>query len=495
MESFMSAALAKLTSRSIKFIINKCSKLPSHTMEESLQRAVIRAQVIVEEAVERPITNQAMLLQLKMLRDAMHRGHYVLDTFRSQTYSEEDSKGQSVSRYSSLSIVNSAKRLNFPSRGAQSLKELQEALTSLHSMILDVNELVLFLTSYPCMYRQPYNMHLQLANCMFGRQMEAHLVINFLLHEQSHSAEELEILPIVGPSYVGKSTLVTHVCKDERVRAHFSEILFFHIQSFEDDELATFRDECELKHQNRVSESNLGGRLLVIIELIGDLNEEAWNMLYSTSKRYAPRGSKIIVTSRFDNVVKFGTTQALTLKFLSHEAYWYFFKTLTFGSMDPEMHPRLMHLAMEIIKTTGHRCYLVANIVAHLLKDNFDIHFWSEGLAFLRRSYQKLVSPYGEHPFDLPNQNRPLLFGRMSASYEGTVVYNMREHPSEEEVPKIKFEDVLCGRVKPRGKFEVLAWRSGIPPYYSYTYTCEIEGLKTRAVKRKSSMENGATHL
>nr|TKW30306.1 hypothetical protein SEVIR_2G027200v2 [Setaria viridis] len=344
---------------------------------------------------------------------------------------------------------------------------------------------------------RPYSMHLQLANCMFGRQLEAQLVINFLLHVQPHGAdEELEVLPIVGPSYVGKSTLVAHVCKDERVRARFSEILFFHIQTFTDDELATFRDECELKHQNRVSASNLEARLLVVIELIGDLiNEEAWGRLYSASKRYAPRGSKIIVTSRFDSIVKFGTTRALTLKFLPHEAYWYFFKTLTFGSMDPEMHPRLTHLAMEIAKTTlGRRGHLSANIIAHLLKDNFDVKFWSALLAFLRRYSQKLVSQFGGHPADSPNQNRPVLFERMATPSECIVLDHRCQHPSEEEIPKIKFQDVLCGSVMPRGKFDVLAWRSRIPPYHSYVYTCKIEGPKTRAVKRKRSMKNGVTN-
>jgi hypothetical protein len=145
-----------------------------------------------------------------------------------------------------------------------------------------------------------------------------------------------------------------------------------------------------------VSELKLEGRLLVVIELIGDLNEDAWSRLYSASRRYAPRGSKIIVTSQFDNIVKFGTTRALTLKYLSHEAYWYFFKTLTFGSVDPEMHPRLTNLAMDIAKMLR-RCHIVANTFACLLRDNFDVHFWCKILALLRRSYQKLVSRFSEH--------------------------------------------------------------------------------------------------
>jgi hypothetical protein len=44
-------------------------------------------------------------------------------------------------------------------------------------MILDVQELVVFLASYPRLYRQPYSMHHVLGNSMFGRQMETKLII------------------------------------------------------------------------------------------------------------------------------------------------------------------------------------------------------------------------------------------------------------------------------------------------------------------------------
>uniref|UniRef100_K4A045 NB-ARC domain-containing protein n=1 Tax=Setaria italica TaxID=4555 RepID=K4A045_SETIT len=482
MESFISAILGELTTRSINFFISKLSKPTTLDVEDRLRRVLLRAQVIIDEAKGRHITNQAMLLQLVMLRDAVHWSHYVLDTFRCQLHQDEEgANNQGVSRSSSLSKVNSAMRLY--SRGAKTLKDLQGALDNLSSMILDVNELVLFLTNYPCLYRQPYSMHLQLAN-----------FINFLLHVQPHGAdEELEVLPIVGPSYVGKSTLVAHVCKDERVRARFSEILFFHIQTFTDDELATFRYECELKHQNRVSESNLEARLLVVIELIGDLiNEEAWGRLYSASKRYAPRGSKIIVTSRFDSIVKFGTTRALTLKFLPHEAYWYFFKTLTFGSMDPEMHPRLTHLAMEIAKMLY--CYFIgANIMASLLRDNFDVQFWCKIVAFLRGFFHKHVSRFGEHPFDLLNQNRPAHLRRLATPSQVFVIYHQYQCSRQDKVPKIRFQDVMYGTFKTSGKFEFLSWRSSIPPYHSFAGTCEILELKAGGAKRKRSMKDGDT--
>jgi GTPase SAR1 family protein len=34
------------------------------------------------------------------------------------------------------------------------------------------------------------------------------------------------VLPVIGRARVGKSTLVEHVCLDERVRSHFSLIVF-----------------------------------------------------------------------------------------------------------------------------------------------------------------------------------------------------------------------------------------------------------------------------
>ncbi|XP_062186559.1 uncharacterized protein LOC133890129 isoform X2 [Phragmites australis] len=462
MEMFLSAVLGELTTRSINFFINKSSKPSALDVEDRLRRVLLRAQVIVDEAMGRHITNQAMLQQLDMLRDAMHRGYYMLDTFRYQSHDKEDAKDQVVSHSLSLSKLSSLKGFCFSTgTSTRILEQLQKALDNLSSMILDVDELVVFLTSYPRMYHQPYNMHLLLGNCMFGRQMEAELIIKFLLHTQPNGSEELEVLPIIGPGKV-------------------------------DDDLTTFGEGCAMKHQNGLSNSNKDRRLLVVVELVGDLNEDAWNRLHSASKQRAQSGSKIILISQSDKIVKFGTTQALTLKYLSYEAYWYFFKTLTFGSMDPEMHPRHVHLAMEIIRTLN-GSLLGANMASHLLRNNFGIHFWCRVLAFLRGLIQKHVSRFGVHPFDLVDQNRTAHLGRMATPSEVFVVYDQYQRSSEEEVPKIRIEEVMYGNVKPHGKFEVLGWRSRIAPYYSYVYTCEIRELKTTAAKRKRSMRNGVT--
>ncbi|CAL5077628.1 unnamed protein product [Urochloa decumbens] len=456
-----------------------------------MQRALLQAQVIIDEATGRHITNQAMLQQVDMLRDAMHHGCYILDTFRYQSYDEE-AKDQVLGHSFSLSKVNFLKGTSSSNRNKLLLQQLENALDNLSSMILHMKECVVFLMSYTHLYRQPYSMHLLLGNCMFSRQIETELVVNFLLNTQIHACEELEVLPIVGPSKVGKSTLVAHVSKNERVQDHFSKILFLCDHDFTDNDLTILREGCALKHQNCISNLNKDKGWLVIVDLVGELSEDAWNVLYSSCKQLMPSTSKIIIANRSAKIIEFGTTKALNLKYLSLEASWYFFKTIAFGTMDPKMHPRLAHVAMEIAKLLDSG-FIGVNTVACLLRDNFDIRFWCKVLDFLRRFVQKHVSKFSVNPFDLMNQNKPVHLGRMANPFEEVVFYCEYQRYSYEEVPKIRLDDVVYRSVKALGKSEFLAWNSPIPPYYSYIVTCEVRELKQRYAKRKRSTENGIT--
>ncbi|CAL5077627.1 unnamed protein product [Urochloa decumbens] len=491
MEIFLSAVLGELASRSIQFFINKSSTPKAMDVQDSLQRALLQAQVIIDEATGRHITNQAMLQQVDMLRDAMHHGCYILDTFRYQSH-DDKATYQVLSHSFSLSKVNFLKEICSSNTTKMLLEQLEGAHDNLSSMISNMKEFLVFVTSYPHMYRQPYSMHLLLGNCMFSRQIETELVVKFLLDTQPHGSKEMEVLPIVGPAKVGKSTLVAHVCKNERVQDHFSKILFLRDHDFTDNGLTTLREGCAMEHQSCISNTNYKKGWLVVVDLDGDLNEDAWNVLYSSCKQLMPTTSKIIIANRSAKITEFGTTRALNLKYLSFEASWYFFKTIAFGSMDPEMHTTFGHVAMEIAKLFGER-FIGMNIIARVLRDNFDIRFWCKVLDFSRRLVQKYVSKFGIHPFDVINQNRPVHLGRMANPFEDLVFYCVYQRYSREEVPKIRVEDVIYGNVKVLGKSEFLSWVSPIPPYYSYVVTCEVRELKHRAAKRKRSTSNGIT--
>lgn len=100
------------------------------------------------------------------------------------------------------------------------------------------------------------------------------------------------------------------------------------------------------------------------------------------------RGSKIVITSRHEKITNFGTTQALRLRPLPCEAYWYFFKVRVFGSTDPEEHAKLASIAMEISNEMK-GSFLYANVIGVLLRTNFNSQFWRGVLTWMREHMQK----------------------------------------------------------------------------------------------------------
>uniref|UniRef100_A0A453A9A5 Uncharacterized protein n=2 Tax=Aegilops tauschii TaxID=37682 RepID=A0A453A9A5_AEGTS len=218
-----------------------------------------------------------------------------------------------------------------------------------------------------------------------------------------------------------------------------------------------------------------GGRTLIIIELVMDIEEPLWKRLYSAAKSRITSGSKMIIVSRSNKIASFGTTEPLRLQFLTQEAYWYFFKVRSFGSTRAEDHPKLASMAMEMANLTS-GCFMSANIVSGILKPNFNPHFWSMVLAALRNLKKTNISVYGDR-FTLPWQMvEPTYLRRVNKC---VVLFLDYETCSAETGPEARrmmsAQDLLFGSVRLRGKFKVHAWTSHLPPHYSYIVQCEVQ--------------------
>ncbi|WVZ88653.1 hypothetical protein U9M48_035147 [Paspalum notatum var. saurae] len=474
MDALFSAAVGELVSRCLSFLINKYPTTPGLSKVESLQKleqALLRIAIAIEEADGRLITNRAMLQQLKMLREDLHKGYYVLDKFRYLDHEEAK-----VNVHQSRSLSNPGKCFPPPASSRQGKKELELALDSVQSMVTNMCEFVAFLKNYPPMCRQPYSMYLYFETCMYGRQAEIERSINFLLQRQAPGEFNLGVLPIIGKGRVGKSTLVEHVCNDRRVRDHFSQIVFFSGTKFIEEKLiGSLKDGGIIKHEN---DSQSDGEILIIIELDGDVDEGTWRRLFAASRSWLPSGSKVIITSRSEKITNFGTTQALTLDFLPREASWYFFKVLLFGSTYAEDQPKLVSIAMEIFEEyycqnilfgdfTG--SFANAKNIAALLRANISTQHWRRILACIRKNWQKNPLPCNSV------ENGQYYLNRISnLSQYVQVDRHHRIALDQEKVPKMTIDEVMYGRVTPKGKFEVVWWRSHLPPHYSYIASCEI---------------------
>ncbi|VAH21690.1 unnamed protein product [Triticum turgidum subsp. durum] len=486
MDAIISALLGDLVGRAISFVVEK--RHEQTTADEYLQRLrqlLLRISAVVEEAEGRCVTNRGMIHQASTMREQMFRGYYLLDAFRCREKKTDDeevslcsfvqSKFNPAKRFRRLSNDTQIGSMEF---GRDVSKELKHVVLVLERMVADMKEFVIFLMSYPRMYRQPYGAYLFFDKCMFGRQMEREQAISFLLQADPLGAGGLGVLPIVGPRLIGKSTLVEYVCNDERVRSHFSSILLYSGNSLKDETVMTFRDHCVIKHQNIASGNE---RSLVVIELVGDVDEGAWKRLMHSAERCMTSGSKIIVTSRSDKTVRLGTTEAIKLSCLSKEAYWYFFKMLVFGSTDPEEHPMLTSIAMELaLEMCG--SFIHAYLVAALLRENLSAQFWRRVLRNFRKYMQKNALLSGDY---IDEDKSRYVWSiaktrRVSEDLNFCVLHDSYQNGpaahAHGEVPRITLVDLFSRTwsTVPRGKFEVLCWRSLIPPYYNYIYACEF---------------------
>ncbi|CAL5034358.1 unnamed protein product [Urochloa decumbens] len=483
MDAAISAAIGEIATRSLSLLIDKYLKPATSSKDDRMQRLqwmLLRVRLTVEEAEGRCITSQAMLQQLRILRKVMYKGYYMLDNFICHVPEEEkDKKIHGVSRYLSLSKFSPAKR----SAGSKySTENLEQMVESLEITIAGMSELVIFLRNYPPMFRQPYNTYLFMEKCMFGRQMEMERVVNFLLHEEPPSHCNFGVLPIVGPGKVGKTTLVEHVCRDERVRNRFSHVIFLSDDDLRQEQQLKIRDGSRIKHKRSDSDEE---KLLVIFELVGDVGEGPWRKLLSASQSTIPRGSKVIVTHRSENVINFGTTQALYLNFLSREAYWYFFKALVFGSADPEEKPRLASIAMaifdECIDQDVYKAFAGPFIFLHKtargLKSSGNAQNWNRILACFKDNRRQNEPGFNKSLSHCRRNNDHIFLQRVVDSTQYCVVHNHdRIALVNEEAPKITLHDILDGTGNgiPHGKFDSLVWESHLPPYHKYIYSCQI---------------------
>lgn len=481
MDTMLSAVVSDLVHRLVSFIIEKSQAHVTTTSEVSrLQRLLLRAGAVIDEADGRRVTNRAMLLQLKQLREAIYRGYYVLDGCDHGTPRAFRPRNPCV-------VTTSQGRLL-----------LQRETDNLEATLDGMKEFLLILMHCPPIFRQPYSSYMFVENCMFGRQAEKERMVNFLL-DPSRSC--LDVLPVVGPSYVGKTTLVEHVCMDELVRRNFSRILRLRGEDLSDVVAAANDGSDNGNHHRKLLDLSDGGRCLMTLELDHEKDVVAWGKIYHSLLRHgAHGGSKVVLISRMDTIASFGTAEAVRLARLRQHEYWYFFRVLAFGSASPyDHHPDLASIGSEIA-TEIDGYFTVTSIITMMLRGNLNKHFWRRTLWWIRKSMRTHALVFGEDPRHSKSRT-----GALSCSHtfrhDGALVFFSIEKYETGSVTlqrdaannKTAEEVLLNSRenLKHGEEFEVVT-QSHIPPYYKHVAKCVVEKQNTvdKCLKRKRDPQN-----
>lgn len=486
MDIVISAVASELVSRFISFLSKQYryssnASCPKENLE-MLQRLLLRAHTIVEEAEGRYVSNSRMLVQLKTLTLAMFRGYDVLDTYLpleklGEAAEEEVSGFYNNHTWPPFAVTRRQRRRTDDdddmARSSTTLSSLrhhhhqivESTVRNLETTVASMAEFVVLLTGCERMSRSPYSSYLYLDNFMFGRQVEKQQVINILTKDSDPSGHPT-VLPIIGGCRVGKKTLVGNICSDDRIRSYYPCILHF-----TGDEILQRIDE-EIFRQQQV-------RTLVTVEFVSDVTDDEWLSFYSSAVARTGRGSKVIIISRLENLARFGTISPVRIRSLSREEYSYLFKVLAFGSADPTDHPRLALLGRELA-TLFRGSLVMLNVYAAVLRTSLSVRLWTRVLELFRAMARENLATFGEHPKTLLERDGSAVditgFSPQSAgaSFRLVMLTTGKGASNSSALPKMSFGDIVAGAKILPDRFQ-LVWESTLPPYTVICANCAAE--------------------
>ncbi|CAB4289926.1 unnamed protein product [Prunus armeniaca] len=314
---------------------------------DSLRDALMRTQVILQDAEEQQLTNKPVRLWLSNLKSAASDAEDILD-------------------FLSLPKPSSALKT-------------QLHISELHRLEKTINEgLSTFNFRVPCteedwLLRRRlkfFTNKRETGSCVvdskiYGRDDEKEKLVKLLVSKGTSQDGYATCIPVIGIGGIGKTTLTQLAYNDERVVKHFdSRIWIFVSEDFDVKKImktaieCATEDECKLSEieilQSRLSKLLQKKRYLIVLDDVWTEDQDDWDNLIPLLTGGLD-GCKIIVTTRSQKIpfVMDFPNSPFYLNGLKNDDCWSLFKHRAFGRGEEEKYPNLTRIGKEIIKKVG----------------------------------------------------------------------------------------------------------------------------------------------
>ncbi|XP_073000184.1 disease resistance protein RGA2-like [Typha latifolia] len=392
-----------------------------------LEATILPQFQLMIEAAERSNEHRSELEQwLRRLKDALYEAEDMLDLYKYQLLEE---KVSDLNTYPTLKpfmkvaqMVNAGLSILSPHKIKlrRSLNKLEEIAAEAKTF----RELLGMRTAHDFENRgQPNVMTSISPSKVFGRDEERDEIIDKYLLDQSEASKvgkSYSVVSITGIGGAGKSTLAQLVYNDQRVINHFDIKMWICVSR----KLDVFRhtremvesaskNECSRFENLDVLQSKLidlikSNKVLLVLDDVwydNTVNETEWENLLAPLATAAKKGSKILVTTRIENLpVAFHPKYSMPLRDLEENVIVSLFMHHAFGGaklIDLHLQKELEDIGKQIVQKL-HRSPLAAKAVGGRLSKMLEANFWRAALEqdnlrdtqqVLLWSYQRLDAP------------------------------------------------------------------------------------------------------
>lgn len=435
---FSSAVIQRVADKTIDFLDNNYNL--SHGTEElltKLRTSLTMVKAITEVADNQVIINTSLTKWLRNLHDAAYEAEDVLDRFDTrEIFTGKRKVAELIS-----SSVRVLRGLIVPDESLRMLECVVQKLDHLcatSNIFLELMKQSSLASTKEEGIGGETTSHVPVDVKVFGRDEVLELILKIVLGSSGSEPESrsvraklgarcriggVDVIPIVGMSGVGKTTLAQVIYNHGNVKGHFRQRAWVYVSkhfsvkrtlqemlcSFKgNDSSFDYADSLETVVNNVRNVIQQEGRFLLVLDSVWDemCTQSQWNILLQAITREVP-GSVVLVTTQSKRVANTVATMCqVPLAPLPWESFWSAFQYYAFGTTDvvAENNQTLLLIGEQIAKKLD-GLPLAAKVMGNMLRSRLNIDQWRnilesdwwdlsevlcEILPYMRISYQDL---------------------------------------------------------------------------------------------------------